>query len=69
MKTLKEEIQGYGVLVKRKDGSVFLASAASSVRYIALNREDAVARKNELQGHLDCKCKVVRLTATFSATY
>ena len=63
---MKEVVRGYGVLIRRKDGSSFLASGAEVAPYLVRNFDGAQRYKRELIEHLNHKrMRVVKVRATF----
>lgn len=62
---MKETIEGWSVLVTRKDGTEFLSISKNAGRHLFCKRSEAAAWKRELKPHLGGKLKVVRVRATF----
>jgi hypothetical protein len=60
----KETIDGYGVLIRRDDGTEFFSCSGDAGRSVFYERKAAVVYKRELKEH-GIKGRVVPVRATF----
>ena len=61
---MKETIDGYGILIRRDDGSEFLSVSGDAGRSVFYKHKAAVAYKRELAKH-DLPGRVVKVRVTY----
>lgn len=65
---MKEQQTRYGVLIRRKDGTAFLASGDHSAVFIRRSRREALKYADELAEQMPCnrrRLKVVKVRVTW----